>query len=66
VVLDAIGWRGRRPIEIVELRPSTALPGNAFDGLFRSSLRDAYIDAGEDATREWIDAADRSLARHVG
>ncbi len=66
VLLDAIGWRGRRPIEIVELRPPGALAGNAFDGLFRASLRDAYIEAGVEAAHSWIDEQHRALARSTG
>lgn len=66
VILDALGWRGRRPIEIVEIRPPTSLQGGAFDGLFRPALRDAYIEAGEDAARSWLDDVARTLARRIG
>jgi NTE family protein len=66
VLLDAIGWRGRRPVDIVEIRPSSPLPGNAFDGLFRSALRDAYVEAGEEAAQAWFEEHQRSLARSVG
>jgi hypothetical protein len=54
-ILDALGWRGRRPIEIVEIRPSENLPGGAFDGLFRPALREAYIAAGEEAADAWLE-----------
>ena len=63
-VLEAIGWKGRRPVEIVEIRPERALPGGAFDGFCRPSLREAYIDAGDEAARAW--AEERALARKVG
>jgi hypothetical protein len=66
VLLDAIGWRGRRPIDIVEIRPPTALAGNAFDGLFRASLRDDYIEAGEDAAHAWLTGAPDALTRDAG
>ncbi len=52
--LRALGWTGRRPIEIVELRPRVALSGTAFDGLFSSSLREEYIQAGRAAAARWL------------
>jgi len=54
-ILDALGWRGRRPIEIVEIRPSESLPGGSFDGLFRPALREEYIEAGAEAATAWFD-----------
>ena len=54
-ILGALGWRGRRRVEIVEIRPEASLPGGAFDGLFRPALREAYIDAGEHAAETWFD-----------
>jgi len=54
-ILGALGWRGRRRVEIVEIRPDASLPGGAFDGLFRPALREAYIDAGEQAAETWFD-----------
>ncbi len=63
-VLEAIGWRNRRQVEIVEIRPGAALPGGAFDGFCRPALRDAYIDAGDHAARAWMDQ--RALTRIVG
>ena len=54
-ILDALGWRGRRTIEIVELRPAASLPGGAFEGLFRPALREAYVQAGEQAALAWLE-----------
>jgi predicted acylesterase/phospholipase RssA len=51
VILASIGWRGRRRVEIVEVRPSGSLDGNAFAGLFSRELRASYIEAGELAAR---------------
>jgi predicted acylesterase/phospholipase RssA len=52
--LDALGWRGRRRIEIVEIRPDAPLDGNAFDGFFSRDLRTSYVNAGADAARAWL------------
>jgi len=53
-VMKAIGWARRRPISIVEIRPPTALAGNAFDGFFSRELREGYVRAGEEAARAWL------------
>jgi len=53
-VLDAIGWRDHRPIEIVEIRPETPLPGQPFSGLLSKSLRQQYVNAGIDAARRVV------------
>ncbi len=52
--LEAIGWTGRRHIEIIEIRPPAPLEGGAFDGLFSRHLRATYIEAGEQAARAWL------------
>lgn len=52
--LDALGWAGRRRIEIVEIRPPAFLAGGAFDGLFSRALRAEYIAAGEAAATDWL------------
>ena len=57
-VLDAIGWAGRRPVEIVEIRPDTPLPGMALSGIFSKKLREQYVNAG-------VEAATRVVARLV-
>jgi predicted acylesterase/phospholipase RssA len=64
-ILDALGWRGRRRVEIVEIRPPEALPGGAFDGLFRPALREAYIEAGVEAAEDWFENR-WALIRSVG
>jgi predicted acylesterase/phospholipase RssA len=63
-ILDAIGWRNRRPVEIVEIRPASPLPGGAFDGFSRPALRDDYIEAGDEAARAW--AFRRAITRRTG
>jgi NTE family protein len=40
---DALGWK---ELEIVELSPSTALPGNPFSGFFSKGTRETYIEKG--------------------
>jgi predicted acylesterase/phospholipase RssA len=45
-VKQALGWAGRRVIDIVPIRPVTALPGNAFAGFFDAGLRREYLDIG--------------------
>ena len=53
-VVEAVGWGGRRPITIVEIRPETDLPGGMFDGFFSRDLREAYVRSGEEAARAWL------------
>lgn len=53
-VLDTIGWRGRKPVEIVELRPAGNLQGDMFDGFFSRELREAYVRSGEEVARAWL------------
>ena len=45
-VRRALGLLGKRPIEVIEIRPATALRGGAFPGLSSRAIRDEYIDAG--------------------
>ncbi len=54
--LDALGWTGRKLIEVIEIRPPAPLEGGAFDGLFSRRLRSSYVDAGERAARTWLNA----------
>jgi predicted acylesterase/phospholipase RssA len=54
-LLEALGWKGRQPVQIVEIRPDAELPGNSFSGLTSLELRRQYVQAG-------IDAATRALA----
>jgi hypothetical protein len=51
LVLGAIGWSGRRQVEIVEVRPAAPLAGNAFAGFFSRAQREEYVRAGELAAR---------------
>jgi NTE family protein len=53
--LAALGWRRRRQIEIVELRPPHPLEGGSFDGFFSRALRESYVRAGEAAARAWLE-----------
>jgi predicted acylesterase/phospholipase RssA len=50
-VVHAIGWPGRRPIEIVEIRPEAPLPGQPLSGVFSRALREQYVQAGIDAAK---------------
>lgn len=50
-LLEALGWAGRRPVQVVELRPDADLPGNAFAGFVSADLRRRYVQAGVDAAR---------------
>lgn len=52
---DALGWMGRRPVQVVEIRPAAPLRGNALSGFFSRSLREHYVQAG-------IEAAQRAVA----
>ncbi len=69
-VREALGWRGRRPIEIVELRPPALLEGNAFDGFFSRRLREDYVRAGKESARAWVRArgvpGETALSVHGG
>jgi NTE family protein len=40
-----LGWK---PLEVVEIRPTSALPGNAFSGLRDAGLRAEYIAIGQE------------------
>jgi len=45
---SALGWRH---LDIVEIRPQRALPGNAFTGFGDRGLREEYIELGVEAAR---------------
>jgi len=51
-VKEAIGWTGRRQIEIVTIRPAEILPGNMFSGFTSGSLRQQYLGLGRDAANK--------------
>jgi predicted acylesterase/phospholipase RssA len=53
-VLDALGWSGRKPVAIVEIRPGTDLPGGTFDAFFSRDLREQYVASGKAAARTWL------------
>ena len=53
-VMESLGWKGRKPITIVELRPSAPLPGEMFDGFFSRELRETYVKSGRDAASAWL------------
>jgi NTE family protein len=45
-VKDAIGWSKRRVVDIIPIRPTRELPGNAFAGFLNDEYRREYLDAG--------------------
>jgi NTE family protein len=47
-VKAAIGWTGRRALEIVTIRPLDPLPGNAFSGFVSSDVRKQTIALGRE------------------
>lgn len=53
-LLEALGWTGRRPIQIVEVRPESDLPGNVFSGFTSLELRQRYVQAGVEAARRTL------------
>jgi predicted acylesterase/phospholipase RssA len=53
-LLHRLGWTGRRPVQIVEIRPDEELPGNAFSGFTSAELRQRYVSAGVDAARRVV------------
>jgi hypothetical protein len=50
--LAALGWSGRRVLDIVEIRPHETLEGDAFAGFFSRRLREDYVRAGRHAARD--------------
>jgi len=47
-IKQALGLADRRAVDIVCIRPSSELPGNAFAGFFDAGLRRDYLDIGYD------------------
>jgi hypothetical protein len=45
-VKGAIGWGRRRPVPVIQIRPSTELRGSAFSGFFQADIRSEHLDAG--------------------
>ena len=54
--LDALGWAGRRVLDIVQIRPREALEGDAFAGFFSRRLRESYVREGREAARAVVSA----------
>jgi predicted acylesterase/phospholipase RssA len=65
-LLDALGWTGRRPVQIVEIRPDAALPGDGFSGFTSLALRQGYVQAGSDAARRVVAALGSTPGSVVG
>lgn len=53
-LLEQLGLAGRRPVQVVEIRPDAELPGNAFSGFTSAALRRQYVSAGLDAARRAV------------
>jgi len=53
-ILETVGWAGRKPIAIVELRPPHDLPGDMFAGFFSAELREEYVRSGQESARAWL------------
>jgi NTE family protein len=57
----ALGYCGKRRVELHVIRPSTPLAGNAFAGLSSRALREQYVDAGRRAAEDALTARVVSL-----
>jgi predicted acylesterase/phospholipase RssA len=53
-VLKALRWK---PLDIVEIRPTRALPGNAFSGLRDRDVRREYLKIGRESARAALNIA---------
>jgi predicted acylesterase/phospholipase RssA len=62
-VMEALGWAGRRRVQIVEVRPAEELAGDAFSGFWSRELRESYVRAGMDAAQQ---ACDQTTASPSG
>ncbi|HEY2513056.1 MAG TPA: patatin-like phospholipase family protein [Polyangiaceae bacterium] len=54
-ILEAIGWKGRRIVESIEIRPRRALPGTAFSGWIHKDLREEYVAEGRLAAERVVE-----------
>jgi NTE family protein len=45
-VMAALGWTGRRTVQVVQIRPTAALRGTAFSGFFHADIRSEQLEAG--------------------
>jgi NTE family protein len=50
-VMRALGWREKRIVPIVRIRPLEPLPATSFSGFIHPSLRKQYVDLGEERAR---------------
>lgn len=55
-VIAALGWKGRRPIKMVRIRPLVPLEGGAFAGFSKRRLRLDYIAKGRERAEAVCDA----------
>ena len=51
-VLTALGWAGRRPVKVVQIRPTEELKGSSFTGFFEPALRAEHIAQGQQRARD--------------
>ena len=65
-LLDALGWTGRRPVQLVEIRPESALPGDGFSGFTSLPLRQQYVQAGGEAATRVLAALGSAPGSVVG
>lgn len=57
-VMAALGWTGRRLVNVIQIRPTEELPGSVFSGFFESALRTQYLVAGARRAHEVLDPLD--------
>jgi predicted acylesterase/phospholipase RssA len=55
-LIEALGWVGRRVVQVVEIRPDADLPGHAFAGFTSLELRQQYVQAGVDSARRALES----------
>jgi NTE family protein len=60
-VEGALGWK---KLEVIEIRPETPLPGNAFDALGSRQLRSEYLDLGVRAAQRALAGAGADVRNH--
>jgi NTE family protein len=53
-VKEALGWTKRKTIQVVTIRPARQLPGNSFEGFWRTGLRAQYVELGREAAQEGL------------
>jgi len=51
-VLSALGWAGRRPVKVVQIRPTEELKGSSFTGFFEPALRAEHVAQGQQRARD--------------